>query len=83
MNLKFGARHLHKALKHPDNDDTAKVHASCRRDEHVEERRGHDGKAKHPGRKREREEEGRKEGSPDDDIRTSGVSGANLFAANF
>lgn len=43
-------KHLHESLEHPDNDDTAKMHSRCCRDEHVEAGCGHYGKAKHPGR---------------------------------
>lgn len=78
--------HLHQALEHPDNDDTAKMHPCCCGNKHVQERCGHDGEAKHPGRRKEKEKKNNSTATLNDRVtfsdRMQRVE-TNLFAANF
>lgn len=43
------AKHLHKSLTYPDNDNAAKVNPRCCRDHHIQERGCHNSKAKNSG----------------------------------
>lgn len=58
-NKRTRMKHLHQSLEHPDNDDAAKMHSCCCRDEHVEAGCGHYGEAEHPARTDEKTKQAR------------------------